>query len=208
MREQLNQTMVVAGTGKVSGKPDVVTIQLGITTHAAQLSDALTDNTNRSQSVIDQLTALGIQREDIQTSLFNVSPQYDYIDGQQHFREYEVQHQLKVTVHDSQKVGEIIDAAVQSGATEVSSIQFGIENSSELYEEALMKAVQNAHSHAQALAQASEVVLNHVPVHIQETTQPQAIPFSVQVMKMSTAPPIESGLLEVVANVMITYSYR
>ncbi|MDW0110237.1 SIMPL domain-containing protein [Sporosarcina aquimarina] len=208
MREQLNQTMVVGGTGMVSGKPDLVSIQLGITTHAAQLSDALTDNSDRSQSVIDQLTALGVSREDIQTSLFNVSPQYDYIDGQQHFREYEVHHQLKVTVRDIQDVGEIIDAAVRAGATEVSSIQFSIDNSSELYEEALTKAVRNAQSHALALAQAAEVVLNHVPVHIQETTQPQAMPFTVQAMKMSKAPPIESGVLEVVANVMITYSYR
>ncbi|WP_039041595.1 SIMPL domain-containing protein [Sporosarcina sp. ZBG7A] len=208
MSEQQRQTMIVTGTGNVTGKPDLVTVQLGITTHSEQLADAQAENTKRSQSVIDRLSTLGIQDNEIQTLSYTVSPQYDYIDGQQRFRNYEVQHQLRVTVKNISTVGEVIDAAVQSGATDVSSIQFGIENSSDLYEQALSKAVGNAQAHAQALAQAADVVLNLVPVTIQEGVQSEARPFAVQMAKMSSAPRIEPGTLEIQATVTVTYSFR
>ncbi|MCM3757621.1 SIMPL domain-containing protein [Sporosarcina aquimarina] len=208
MSEQQRQTMIVTGTGNVTGEPDLVTIQLGITTHSEQLADAQAENTKRSQSVIDRLTTLGIPNNEIQTSSYTVSPQYDYIEGQQLFRNYEVQHQLRVTARDIPSIGEIIDGAVQSGATDVSSIQFSIENSSGLYEQALSKAVGNAQAHAQALAQAADVVLNHVPVNIQEAVQSEARPFTVQMAKMSAAPRIEPGTLDIQATVTVTYSFR
>lgn len=208
MSVQQSQTMVVTGTGSVTGKPDLVTIQIGIITHAEQLADAQAENTKRSQSVISRLATLGVQENDIQTSSYTVSPQYDYIDGQQRFRDYEVRHQLRVTSRAVSSIGSIIDAAVQSGATEVSSIQFGIEQTTDLYEQALSKAVENAKAHAQALALAAEVVLNHVPVTIQENSQSDAVPFAVQMGKMAASPRIEPGTLEIGATVTVTYSYR
>lgn len=188
MSDSCNQTMVVTGLGKVTGKPDLVTIQLGITTHAEQLTDAQSENTKRSQSVIDRLLSQGIERDDIQTTAYTVSPQYDYIDGQQRFREYEVHHQLQVTVRTISIIGEVIDAAIQAGATEVSSIQFGIANASDLYELALHKAVEQAHNHAKALASAAEVVLNRVPVHIEENSRNVSVPIAIHQLKMSAAP--------------------
>ncbi|REB06424.1 DUF541 domain-containing protein [Sporosarcina sp. BI001-red] len=208
LSEQQRQTMIVTGTGNVTGKPDLVTIQLGITTRAEQLADAQAENTKRSQSVIDHLSTLGIRNNEIQTSSYTVSPQYDYVDGQQRFREYEVQHQLHVIVKDIPKIGEIIDAAVQSGATEVSSIQFGIENSSELYEQALSEAFHNAQAHALALAQAADVVLNQIPVNIHEGIKSEARPFAVQMTKMSAVPRIDPGALEIQATITVTFSYR
>ncbi|MGG0644874.1 SIMPL domain-containing protein [Sporosarcina gallistercoris] len=208
MSVQRSQTLVVTGTGSVTGKPDLVTIQLGIITHAEQLADAQAENTTRSQSVISRLAMLDVQENDIQTSSYTVSPQYDYIDGQQRFRDYEVHHQLRVTSRAVSSIGSIIDAAVQSGATEVFSLQFGIEQITDLYEQALSKAVENAKAHAQALATAAEVVLNHVPVTIQEVLQSEAVPFAVQMGKMAAAPRIEPGTLEIRATVTVMYSYR
>ncbi len=202
------QTMIVTGNGAIHAEPDQGTIQIGITTHAEQLTDAQAENAERSKSVVDRLTSLGIQQSEIQTSHFSVAPQYDYIDGQQRFRNYEVQHQLHVTVKDISKIGEIIDAAVQSGATEVSAVQFGISNSSELYERSLSKAVQKAHTHAEALAHAAEVVLQQVPLHIQEEAGNSVMPYPIQMAKMSAAPGIEPGTLEIQATVTVTYSYR
>lgn len=208
MSVQQSQTMVVTGTGSVTGKPDLVTIHVGITSHAEQLADAQAENTKRSQSVLSRVSTLGVQQNDIQTSSYTVSPRYDYIDGQQRFRDYEVQHQLRVISRNVSSIGEIIDAAVQSGATEVSSIRFGIEQITDLYEQALTKAVENAKAHAQALAAAAEVVLNHLPVTIQENSQSEAVPLAVQIGKMTAVPRIEPGTLEIQATVTVMYSYR
>src|SRR5690625_4086195 len=86
------RVMTVIGTGQLSMRPDSVNILLEVITHSENLQEAQRENTERTNRVIRALIQLGVSQENIQTSAFNIQPMYDFEDGKQIFRDYEVTH--------------------------------------------------------------------------------------------------------------------
>ena len=80
---QPKRVMTVTGIGSLSIMPDTVQIQLEVRTESKQLSQAQQENADLMNQVIESLLELGIDREDIQTVAYNISPQYDYVEGRQ-----------------------------------------------------------------------------------------------------------------------------
>ena len=93
----------------VRSAPDVAQVGAGVTTRAATAREALTQNSQAMDRIVARLRQLGIAGEDIQTSNFNLSPQYDYNQqsGEQVFRGYNVSNQVQVKLRDLPRAGEI-----------------------------------------------------------------------------------------------------
>ena len=68
-------------------------------------------------------------------------PQYDYVEGRQVFRGYEVINSINVTIKNIEQVGTVIDTAVRNGVNQVSNIRFTVENEHIPYQEALSLAL-------------------------------------------------------------------
>ena len=68
----------VSGEGKVYIKPDVALISFGVSSQAAKSQDAVNQNNTKMNAVIAAIKAQGVKDEDIQTTLYNLSPLYDY----------------------------------------------------------------------------------------------------------------------------------
>ena len=68
------RVMTVTGIGSLSITPDTVQIQLEVKTESKQLSQAQQENAELMAQVIESLLALGIERENIQTVSYNISP--------------------------------------------------------------------------------------------------------------------------------------
>ena len=65
--------------------------KLGSYNRSKNIETAQRENIIISNRVIDKLgKEIGVLRKDIQTSIYNIEPQYDYIEGKQIFRNYKV----------------------------------------------------------------------------------------------------------------------
>ena len=64
------------GHGEVRTAPDVATVNAGVTTSAPTAAAALAANSSRMTRVFAALKKLGVVEKNIQTTGFNISPQY------------------------------------------------------------------------------------------------------------------------------------
>lgn len=203
--------MTVSGEGMVTTGPDMAVITAGVLSENKSLQVAQSENSDRSQKVIDALLQLGIPREDIQTVEYRINNMYDYVDGKQIFRGYEVRHLLEVQVSDISQVGKVVDTVIANGANIIYNIRFDTSRRTELYNEALTKALQDAISKAESLAKLLNVQLNRIPFEITEsqTTIGPIIPYQTfAVEKVAGAStPIEPGTLEIKAVLLAKFYY-
>lgn len=163
-----------------------------------------------SARVKSRLMAAGVEEENIQTSDYSVYPQYDYVDGKQEFRGYQVSHMLTVTVEDIEQTGAVIDAAVQSGANRVTNIEFTVSQSYYYYQKALQIALGQALATAQTIANTMNVKLDRKPFRIVEEKGPDVPPVQPYAKTQAlseSAVPIEPGLMEIEARVDVWFPF-
>ncbi|MBN8829445.1 MAG: SIMPL domain-containing protein [Sphingomonadales bacterium] len=143
----------------VESAPDMATINTGVQTRALAARDAMAQNAAQMEKLIAALAKAGIERKDIQTSGINLNPQYDYsnrTDGQgPRFVGYEASNQLTVKVRKLDKAGELVDALVAAGATNINGPSFGIAEPDKLLDQARVKALKTAQDRANLYAQAT-----------------------------------------------------
>ena len=123
------QTISVSGSATASSNPDTLIIVLGVESEAKTANESLSQNSNSLNSVISSLSNSGISEDDIQTSNFSIYPLYDSIkdtDGnwQQILNGYRVSNILSIQTEKIDSAGDIIDAAVSSGANRIDNVSF------------------------------------------------------------------------------------
>lgn len=202
------RVITVTGSGVVETMPNYVQLQVEVRTEGEEVQQTQRENAEIMNRVIQSLLALNIPRENIQTAAFNIFPQYDYIEGKQLFRGYEVTNALTVKIPDVEKAGIVIDTAVASGANSVSSIRFGLDNPELVYQQALQRALHNAQTKAQTIAQTMKLALYSQPISIVEEKQngPELYK-TLSVARSQMATPIEQGEISVSATVTVKYQY-
>ncbi|MBI1404332.1 MAG: DUF541 domain-containing protein [Porphyrobacter sp.] len=138
----------------VTVAPDIATIGAGVTSEASTAVEALRTNSAQMDKVIARLKALGIAEKDIQTSGINLSARYDYDrEGQrQVFRGYQVSNRVSVTLRRIDAAGEVLDALVAAGATDLSGPTFSIEDDAAAKDAARKRAIAKAQDRAEAYA--------------------------------------------------------
>lgn len=203
------RVITVTGNGVVEALPNFVQLQVEVRTEGEEVQQTQAENAEIMYRVIQSLLDLNIPREHIQTAAFNVFPRYDFIEGEQLFRGYQVTNALTVKIADIEKAGIVIDAAVANGANSVSSIQFGLDNPELVYQQALQLALQNAQTKAQTIAQTMKLALYPQPISIVEEQQ-QNEPVRYKTLSMASSQagtPIEQGEISVSATVTVKYQY-
>ncbi|MCT8138356.1 SIMPL domain-containing protein [Anaerobacillus sp. CMMVII] len=199
----------VSGEGKISVSPNQAKITLGVITENVNLQQAQAENSQITTNVISSLTQLGIPQENIQTVVYRIEPLYDYRDGVQQFRGYQVTHQLQITINQIAQTGQIVDLAVSQGANTVTNIEFTVSQPEAYYNEALKLALNNAFTKATALTANLPVNLNPVPFKIEETlTPPPPVPFATTMLaKAEASTPIQPGEITISATITVHYFY-
>jgi len=137
-------TAKINGKGSIKVKPNIAIVTLGVSTEGKELKNIQEENALRASKVAGTLKRLGIREEDIQTQNYNIDIQYDYIEGKEIFKGYRVRNILKVIVRDIDRVGQVIDEAVEDGANIVSHIRFTVSDESIYYNRALRHAIEDS----------------------------------------------------------------
>ena len=200
----------VNGQGRVWVAPDKADINLAVEIHAKTAKAAREQTAKAMSAVIDAVKDLGIADKDIQTSYVSLSP--EYADGNKIIG-YQLSNQLTVVVRDVDKVGTVIDTAVEAGgnAARVQGLSFAVENSTDALAQAREKAYGDAHAKAAQYAKLAGVGLGRA-LHISEGSGvPPAPVFYTQeraMMKSMAAAdtPVQAGQQEVAVSVDVEFA--
>jgi uncharacterized protein YggE len=208
------RTMVVNGAGTVNLTPDVAYINVGVHTEKPTASEAVTANNEQTQQVVDALKNFGVAEKDIRTTNFSIWPntQVDPQTGEKLDTTYVVDNTVYVTVHQLDKLGDLLDATVKAGANSVNSIQFDVADKSSAIKQARDEAVKDAKSQAQELAAAAGVALGDVQTisFYDNVPTPYVDAFGKGGGGMAEAAsvPINPGQLVLTVTVSITYEIK
>ena len=198
----------VFGKGVINVKPDAAEVVIGIKTENPQLEIAQEENAAITNQVISNITKMGVLPRYIQTQNYNIRTNYDYIDGKQAFRGYEVSNNLKVHIRNLELAGEIIDSAVKGGANNVEGITLIVSDQTTYYYEALRLAVTDAQNKARVIADKLDVNLNIIPIQINEHERGEITPFGAMTLKeVSSATPIVAGENKITAEIGAIFKY-
>ncbi|OPJ57035.1 SIMPL domain-containing protein [Alkalithermobacter paradoxus] len=200
-------TMTVQGKASVYARPDMATINIGVSTESKDAQLAQRENAVKSNKVVNDIKKLGIKEEDIRTISYSIDRKYEFIDNKQEFVGYEVRNIFRVTIRDLDLIGKVIDVSVQNGANIVDSINFSLSKPDIYYKKALNEAAQDAKSKAREIARAFEVQLNRTPISITEQSFGISRQETYSLKLASDTTHIEAGQLEIVASMSVIFSY-
>ena len=205
------RTISLSATGAVKTTPDKVDITTGVTTDGQTAREALDKNTDAMSQVVAGLKEAGIEPKDIQTTDFSVSPIYEQRkQGQAAFiTGYRVTNSVHIIVHDTAKLGDILDKVVSLGANQIGSIAFGVSEPEALKDEARKQAIRNAIADAKLYAETAGVELGPVLTITEEDGG--YVPRYAEAaapMAMDKAAPIEAGTTTVQVRLRVTWELR
>jgi len=212
------QIISVSGSAMVSSNPDTLIIVLGVESEAKTANESLSQNSNSLNSVISSLKNSGISEDDIQTSNFSIYPLYDSIkdsngNWQQILNGYRVSNILSIQTERIDSAGDIIDAAVSSGANRVDNVSFQLSDdklqkiSDDLIADAINDAIQKAEKALVPLKQKivgvkSIVIHDNVVPYYDSPMRASFDGFAESSMKSA---PIMSGDEEITTNVSVVF---
>jgi hypothetical protein len=204
--------IVTTGEGVVKAAPDRVWITIAAESRAKSPKEAQRANAEAMKAVLDKLKGLGLSGDAIRTSGYDLQPQFDYVSGRQTLREYLARNSVEVRVDDVARAGDVLDAAVGSGATSVSGVRFDLKDRTVVERGALRNAVADARARADAAAAGAGMKVDRVVrIEEQRVTLPEPRPMMMARQSMvadAGTPPIVAGEIEVRVMVTMTSSIR
>lgn len=198
------KSLSVSGSASTFVIPDTASISIGVITQAATAKEALENNTATINDIINSLKAIGVQEKDIRTSLY-IQPLYRYREGDvPTIIGYSASNNLEVTTKLLDKLSEIVDSSVASGANQVSGVSFTVseEKQKQIRGELLANAVKDAEDSANRLAQGLRVKI----VGVRTSSIGEGI-FQPVAMSMAekALTPIFPGINKVTLSVQVVY---
>ncbi len=200
----------VDGVGEATAIPDTAMISFGVTKTASTVQSAKDQVNEIANKITEDLKKLGVNVKDIKTTNYSVNPQYDYSGGTQRLTGYIVDTNMQVKLQPIDKANQAIDITTQDGATQVSGVQFIVNDSKEkeLRSVARKKAIADAKEKAQNLADAAGMHLGRI-VDIQENAQtPRPFPLLMSAEKAGGGEPTQLNPGENTITTTITLSYE
>ena len=200
---------------QIEVEPDVATISTGVQTDADTAVEALRRNSAEMERVVALIRALGIPARDIQTASINLNPRYDYNnrgDQPPRFLGYQTSNQGTVKLRNLDRVGEVLDAMVEAGATNINGPHFSIEDDEAAKAQARSNALDRGRAQAEEyarLAGYSGVRLLQVAEAIRGSSgsmaKDEAILVSGSRMAAAPPPPVAPGVVSTGVGIALTY---
>jgi len=208
----LPRTITVVGEGKVTIEPDIARAQIGVEVIKTSVKEASDANKTALEAVLAALKAQGIADEDIQTSGFSIYAERYGTDGPLAEDEvnYRVSNNVSVVIRELDKVGAILDAAIEAGANNIYGIEFSLEDPSAFESEARQGAVADARANAEELAELNGVTAGGV-VSVSEVVGNGGGYYNSNFAEVSRAmggggTPVSPGQLDLTMQLQVVYA--
>jgi uncharacterized protein len=203
-------TIQVTGTGSVQAKPDTASISIGVSTEDGNAQNAVSRNNAATAKVISELEAAAIEKKDLKTSNFSVYPQYRTEGSDKHpVVTYRASNTVTVTVHNLDKVGDILTKAVTAGSNQISGPNFSVSDAEKYLAEARKKAVENAIAKASVYANAAGLKLGSILSMVEEgAAAPVYAPRSASFSAAAAPVPVEAGEESIQARILLVVELK
>ena len=196
---QTSDSITVSGNGSVSAVPTTAVFSFGVDSRAATAKAALAANSREMRLVIAAVKAAG--GKNVTTQSVNLSQAFGPDGAPDGFAASNV---VTATV-GLERVGGLIDAAVEAGANQVNGPSLGVADREKLYHQALEAAVADARESAQVLAAAAGRSLGKVTA-IVEGGGSFPTPLYEKSAVSDGGAPIEAGTQETTATISVTFA--
>ncbi len=220
-----SNVIAVSGTGEVYAVPDIASFSFSVIEEGKTVKEAQDKATTKINAIVDAVKNLGIAEKDIQTTGYNSYPKYDYSyaqvctngycpPGKQVLTGYEVSQSITVKVRKTDDAGAVLTKVGDLGASNISGLDFVVDNIEAVRDQAREKAVADAKAKAKVLSKTLGVRLNKVVNFYESGDSPMPIYYAkdsmmgagnVSAVAPQSAPSLPTGENKIVSNVTITY---
>ncbi len=204
------------GRASVSVAADRVRLTVAVETRGATASEAAARNARTAQAIIDAVSARAGTSGKVETAQYTLHAEYDYSKAENRRRliGYVANNAVTVTSDELDAAGELIDAALGSGANSVTSLVFYRKDQSDVRRQALLEAGRRARETAEAIAESLGVELGDLlsasseigpvvgppPMRLRGLAHAEAA--------MDAATPIAAGEIDVEMAVRVVFGVR
>lgn len=209
----------VTGTAEQSFTPDKADIYVAVLGQGKALAEAK-KNHDTLLNALHQVTAqFKIGKANVKTLSDSINPQYDYVSepngsGRQVLRGYEANHRLQITLEDTAKTGDFINALVSKNIDRIEQVQYGLKDSEEAEMQVTLAAVKNAKKKAGRIIAALDSDLGKVLSVNADGGGYQPVPMPMMMTKAvmadggAEAAPIPAGDVKINKNVTVQFEIQ
>jgi uncharacterized protein YggE len=204
--------LTVSETGQITTVPDQAILNVSAFDDAPTPGEVQTKAAERANRIRQYLTTKGITAADIQTSNYQLEPQYFYGNNQPpKLTGYRLNQGFTITAHKMEKIGEWIAGLVEAGANQVGSPQFSVSTPEKYENEARKKAFELAKAKAQNQADVIGRKLGRLVGYREGNSggmspRPMMMKAAVSLSDAGeTAPPIDAGTQKVSVTVTLEF---
>lgn len=220
-------TINVRGEGEVLAKPDIGQFSFAVRAEGATASEAQELSAEAINAILGYLGEAGVEEKDIKTQYYNLNPKYRYEEracptgswcppGEPIIDGYEVSQNISVKVRDLEAAGALISGVGERGATNISGLNFTIDDESALQAEAREAAIADAKEKAEVLAADLGMTIDRIVGFYEESDGYYPVAYDARGMggdmamesMALSAPSMPTGENTVRSVVNITYELR
>ncbi len=217
-------TIVVAGKGEIVAIPDIATFTFSVVEQASTVSDAQNKATEKMNKALEALKSLDVNEKDVKTVDYSAYPRYEYLNqvctmyscpvsGSQKLIGYEVRQTIMVKVRNVADAGKVLGEIGKTGVSDISGINFTVDDQDSKVREARKSAIDDAKSQAEQLAKDLGVKLGKIVSFNESGNYPMPM-YAVKDMAMGmggsaeSAPQLPTGESKITSNVTIVYEIK
>lgn len=213
LADKPERTILIEAQGKITAKPDIATTRMGVTTEGATVVEAQSKSTGVMNKLHTRLTELGVAKDDVKTTQYNIYPLYKYTEGEgSTVTGYQVVQEVEIKIRDLQKAQSILALAGEVGANNVSGLQFTIDDKEKFIDEARSEALEKIAKKARAISKSLGVhmvgIASYNEYEAGNGNQPPMPMMKETAMGAGASPTVEPGSTDVVMNVSVVFEIR
>lgn len=206
--------LTVQAEAQIEAIPDQLRLRLGVVTEAAEAAEATRENNRRMSTLMTALGELGLDREDLATGQFQITPQWSQpprptpANWQREITGYRVNNDLWVATNRIDLAGELLGLAYKSGANQVGNLQFSLADPEHYHQQAMASATRKALEQAKVLAAAGGIELGRIlSISLDPSFSSSGIQPLVAEVRLAAADtvPVTPGKVEVKTSVSVVF---
>lgn len=215
----------VSGEGEVFAIPDSAEFSFSVEESGDTVAAVQEAAKKKVDAALEALKERGVEEKDVKTAAYELHPKYEWVpaeclrfpcDRRQVQRGFTLMQTTSVTVRDSNKSGELLQAVTDAGAQNVSGLSFKLAEPQAKQDEARALAIEDAKDKAEKLAEELGVSLVRI-VSFAENNDMPPMPYNMAKLESAmggamdqaaSAPQVPAGENRIVSNVSISYEIR
>jgi uncharacterized protein len=198
--------ITASGNGSISLPPDMATINATVETNSENGEDAISRNNTVYERIIAALAKAGVARGDVTLTYYNVNYNpHPATPAPGERYGYTVSRSFAVKVRQIAAAGRVSDACIAAGASAINGVSFGLADSGGARAQAIAKAVADARTKAQALAQAASLhIVSMKSIELTGSESPGPVPLGAMA-RMNAPTQFDQSNVNVTASVTAVF---